>query len=258
TECTVRDEGDLRPQNWWCDGSISFYGLKHDCGAMALSRTLEMTGARKLPSGYYDVVFENSCARSIVSTLINALYGSALQQRNSFLTDSIGKKLFPQKMSLCDRPHVPGMAGSTWYDAEGIATADMDIIKDGEVCTYFLGTYYALKMGMEVTVQSPSAVRFTKDDGTDCRGLMRQVGKGILVTGFNGGNCNPITGDFSYGVEGFLFENGEKVHPVKEMNFTGNMLRLWSRLLLTGNDPKDWTRWQIPSLAFGKCEFSGL
>ena len=33
--------------------------------------------------------------------------------------------------------------------------------------------------------------------------------EGILVTGFNGGNSNPATGDFSVGVEGFYVKNGE-------------------------------------------------
>ncbi|MBR0361488.1 MAG: hypothetical protein IIX35_03875, partial [Paraprevotella sp.] len=43
------------------------------------------------------------------------------------------------------------------------------------------------------------------------------------VTGFNGGNCNPVTGDFSYGVEGFAFSKGKVTHPVKEMLITGSL-----------------------------------
>lgn len=258
TECTVRGEGDVRPQNWWTDGSIRFSELGQNNGAMALRRSIDMIGAEKIASGHYDAVLENTCARSLVSTLMEALGGSALQQRNSFLVDSLGKKLFPEGMTLCDRPHIPGMTGSTWYDSEGIATADRDIIAGGKVCTYFLGTYYARKMALPVTVQSPSACRFLGVSDLDCSGMMRTLGRGIFITGFNGGNCNSLTGDFSYGVEGFLFENGEKVHPIKEMNFSGNMMNLWANLLLVGNDPKSYTRWQIPSLAFSRCEFSGL
>jgi len=258
TECTVRGEDGIRPQGYWVDGSLKFSSLKKGAGAEAFGRALAMLGARKIKSGRYPVVLENVCAGSLVSTLLRALSGSSLQQRNSFLNDSLGRKVFPSTMNLCDRPHIPGMPGSTWYDAEGIATADMDIIKEGVVNTYFLGTYFARKMGLPVTVQAPSAPCFPINDGLDCRGQMRKTGRGILITGFNGGNCNGLTGDFSYGVEGFLFENGEMVHPIKEMNFSGNMLKLWNSLTLIGNDPLTYTRRQIPSLSFSEGEFSGL
>jgi PmbA protein len=46
--------------------------------------------------------------------------------------------------------------------------------------------------------------------------LVAMVDRGILVTGFNGGNCNGSTGDFSYGIEGFLIEKGKIVQPVSK------------------------------------------
>ena len=87
--------------------------------------------------------------------------------------------------------------------------------------------------------------------------IMHECGTGIYVTGFNGGNCNPTTGNFSYGIEGFAFRNGKITHPVREMVITGNMLTLWSRLIHAGNDARACTRWQIPSLSFEKVDFSG-
>jgi len=217
-----------------------------------------MLGARPAASGKYNVIVENTCSRSLVSTLVEALRGSALQQRNSFLQDSLGKKLFPSSMTLCDKPHIPGMCGSTRYDSEGIATADTEIIGNGVVKSYFLGTYYARKMGLQVSVNAPSACMFSENDGCGRDGMVKRMGRGILITGFNGGNCNPLTGDFSYGVEGYFFDGGVLVHPVKEMNFSGNMLSLWNSLALTGNDPLRHTRWQIPSLAFEAGDFSGI
>ena len=77
------------------------------------------------------------------------------------------------------------------------------------------------------------------------------------MTGFNGGNCNATTGDFSYGVEGFRIRNGKVAEPVGEMLVTGNICTLWQNLLAAGNDPKEATRWLIPSLAFDKVCFAG-
>ena len=86
--------------------------------------------------------------------------------------------------------------------------------------------------------------------------MMSRCGSGIYVTGFNGGNCNPTTGNFSYGIEGFAFKKGKIIHPVKEMVITGNMLELWNRLVFAGNDARPCTRWQIPSLCFENVDFS--
>ena len=92
----------------------------------------------------------------------------------------------------------------------------------------------------------------------DTEGLIAQVNKGILVTGFNGGNCNSTTGDFSYGVEGFLIENGQLKQPISEMNVTGNMIKLWNQLVEAGNDPRKNSSWRIPGLLFEGIDFSGL
>jgi PmbA protein len=92
----------------------------------------------------------------------------------------------------------------------------------------------------------------------DLEALTAKMDKGILVTGFNGGNCNGTTGDFSYGIEGFLIRNGQPVQPVSEMNITGNMLTLWSNLVETGNDAAAHHPWHIPSLLFDNVDFSGM
>jgi PmbA protein len=86
--------------------------------------------------------------------------------------------------------------------------------------------------------------------------LLKLAQNGILVTGFNGGNCNPVTGDFSYGIEGFAFSKGRITHPVREMLITGNILELWNSLMAAGTDARPSSRWQIPTLAFEGVAFS--
>ena len=86
--------------------------------------------------------------------------------------------------------------------------------------------------------------------------ILDLCGSGILVTDFNGGNCNAATGDFSYGVEGFIFKDGKIQAPVSGMLITGNMIELWSNLLLSGSDPMDGFSRQVPTVAFSNVEFS--
>lgn len=88
------------------------------------------------------------------------------------------------------------------------------------------------------------------------RDILDLCGSGILVTDFNGGNCNSATGDFSYGVSGFLFENGKITSPIDSMLITGNMTDLWSNLLAAGSDPVPGMSRQVPTLAFRNVTFN--
>ena len=52
--------------------------------------------------------------------------------------------------------------------------------------------------------------------------------------------------------------DGKVVHPVNEMNMTGNMNDFWFRLIETGNDPQPGSPWMFPSLMFDKVDLSGI
>jgi PmbA protein len=151
-------------------------------------------------------------------------------------------------------------------DSEGVSTKDAPVIKDGVVCQYFINTYNAAKMGIEPTVEDasrPCLMPYLKDkelaDGeisVSLRDILQFCRNGILVTGFNGGNTNPVTGDFSFGIEGFAFSKGKITHPVREMLITGNLKDLWNNLIAAGTDARPSSRWQIPSIAFENVSFS--
>lgn len=257
-ECTVKGKGDERPQNGWYEGASFIGKLCLDSGKKAYDRTIAMLGSRKIRSGKYNIVLENTVSSRAVSSIIAALKGSSLQQKNSFLLDSLGRQVFPESMCLADNPHVIGASGSCYYDGEGMASCFREIIGGGTVKTYFLDTYHARKLGMQPTTGDTFALFFPKNSGIGLDGIMERTGKGILVTGFNGGNSNPVTGDFSYGIEGFYFENGKILHPVREMNLSGNFVSLWKNNIFIGDDPIPFLQWQIPTLAFEDLDLSGL
>jgi PmbA protein len=142
------------------------------------------------------------------------------------------------------------------FDGEGVATIKRNLIEKGVLKTYFIDTYNAAKLNMEPTVSSPSIVNL--DLGTQSHEqILASIDRGIWVTGFNGGNSNGSTGDFSFGIEGFLIEKGKPTKPVNEMNITGNMLTLWNNIQEIGNDPRQNSSRKIPSLLFNDVNFSG-
>jgi PmbA protein len=196
-------------------------------------------------------------AGQALSPIISALYGSSIQQKNSFLLDKLNQKVLGDKLTLIDEPHLVKASGARYFDNEGVATKRMPVFENGVLKTYFIDTYSANKMETKQTISSPSILTMQMGN-KDTNGLIASVNKGILITGFNGGNCNSSTGDFSYGIEGFLIEKGKLTQPISEMNVTGNMITLWNNLVEVGNDPRQSSSWRIPGLLFDEVDFSGL
>lgn len=265
SECSVKDRGDARPEAWWYESSLMFDSLiREGTGRTAMERALSRLNPKKMKSGKYNMVIENTVASRVISPIISALNGSAIQQKNSFLEGKLGSRLFPENLYFMDRPHIVGAEGSRFYDGEGIATKNINIIEAGVVNTYFINSYNSRKLGMPVTIEGPSVLSCSLGEnfpsGITVNGvneILTKMERGILVTGFNGGNTNSSSGDFSFGVQGFYFENGKVLHPIKEMNVTGNIISLWNSVAEIGDDPRNTSRWLIPTLAFESVNFNG-
>ena len=258
-EITVESDGEKYSGYWW-DASSHRSGLDAAaCGRAALARAVAQIGSEPAPSGRYTAVIDAEMASKMVSPLLRALSGYSIQQNNSFLMDSLGQQRFPEGLTILDVPRIPGQTCSKYFDSEGVATAEAPIIERGVVREYFINTYMANKMGMAPTIEDATRPKVLPwpEAGLDRDAILRRCGSGILVTDFNGGNSNPVTGDFSYGIEGYLFEEGRIVRPVSGMLMTGNFLELWSRLVAAGDDARPCQTKLVPTLAFAEVDFSG-
>lgn len=266
-EVTIEDSQGRKYSGYWWDSCVFGKDLHGAAiGWKALDAAIAQIGSLSIPGGKRTMVLDSEISYKAVSPILAALGGFNLQQNNSFLQGSLGKKLFPEGMTLLDCPHRPGENGSRLFDSEGVATRERPIIENGVVKEYFLNTYMANKLGLAPTQeeatrplllpyglhgQTPADSHFGRDE------IMKMCGEGILVTDFNGGNSNMATGDFSYGIEGFEFKDGKTVRPVSGMLVTGNFLTLWEKLIAAGDDFRPCKGKLIPTLAFGDVDFSG-
>ena len=257
-ESTVEDGNGNHFSSYWWDAAPRLKDLRlKGCAQKAYERAKEQIGPKSVPSGKYTLVVDSECAAKLLTPVLNALGGYALQQHNSFLVDSLGKKLFPETLTILDAPRTTGDTGCRLFDSEGVATREMPVIEKGVVKTYFLNTYIGNKMGLEPTVEDVTRAKVLPvGDCETQEDVLGKVKDGILVTGFNGGNSNPATGNFSYGIEGFLIKNGKKVHPVREMLITGDFLTLWGNLVAAARDARPCLSKLIPTLAFKNVDFS--
>ena len=266
-EMTIEDSEGNKYSGFWWDATPKFSELDPEgCSARALDKAVRQIGPKSRRGGHYRMVVDCNAASRLVSPLFTALNASSIQQKMSFMDNTLGKRMFPEGFTIMDMARTAGKAGSRLFDTEGVATKDAPIIEDGVVKQYFINTYMSNKMGLEPTVEDisrPCVMPYLKDEvlslaekDLSLEVIMKHCGSGVLVTGFNGGNCNPATGDFSFGVEGFAFSRGKVTHPVREMLITGNMIELWNNLIAAGTDARSSARWQIPSLAFEGVSFS--
>lgn len=253
-EVTAGDADGNRYANYWWDAAPRLEQILPSlatCSETALKRAVSHIGPKDHPGGKCDIVVDSECAYRFLTPVLNAMGGYAIQQNNSFLLDKAGQQVFSEHLTVLDCPHNRGETGSRLFDSEGVATAEYPIIDKGVVTRYFVNTYIAGKTGMEPTVEDAIRPKVLPFGGCKTReDVLRKVGNGILITGFNGGNSNSSTGDFSYGIEGFAFENGQITHPVREMLVTGNLIDLWNRLVAVADDARLCMSKLIPTLAF--------
>ncbi|HUU02225.1 MAG TPA: TldD/PmbA family protein [Myxococcota bacterium] len=259
TETSVKDEGGRKPEGWHY--AVTRHRGKlpgvETIGGEATRRAFLDVGAKPEKSGQYTCVIENRVAGQLLGGLLSPLSGSAIQQKRSFLADKLGQEVLGKILTITDDPFIVEGLGSRTYDEEGMSLKKMPVFEKGVLRTFYLDTYYASKLGMEPTTGGQSNLVFSTGN-KDLAGLLKVMGKGILVTGFSGGNSNSATGDFSIGIRGQWIENGKIVRPVAEMNMAGNHLKFWKKLAELGGDPHPYSSWRTPSLRFGKIQFSGV
>jgi len=255
---TLKDQGDKRAEDGFYAGSAHVAELPDasTVGRIALERTLSRLNSEKGPTMKGTMLVDSRAAASLIGRLLRPANGGSVQQGRSFWASLIGEKAFSDKLTIIDDPLIKRGLASRYYDGEGISAKALPIIEDGVVRNIYVDTYYGRKGGMAPTTGTPSNRRITPGQRS-LDELLRDVGEGVYVTSWLGGNADGTTGDFSLGLRGHMIENGKAGQPVGEMNVTGNIKDLFGRLEMLGNDPYPYSTTLAPSLVFGGVDFSG-
>jgi PmbA protein len=206
-------------------------------GDYAGRRTLARLRARKIATTSVPVLFEAPVANGLIGHFVSAVSGGSLYRKASFLVDSLGKQVFAKGINIVERPHQAGGQASTWFDDDGVATHNRDVVKDGELQGYFLSAYSARKLGMPTTGNAGGNYNLILQPGRDSLvALIRGMRRGLLVTELMGQGINLVTGDYSRGAAGYWIENGEIVHPVEEITIAGNLRDMLRGIVAVGSD----------------------
>ncbi|MEC5400249.1 metalloprotease PmbA [Uliginosibacterium sp. H1] len=229
-----------------------------EVGRYAAQRTLARVGARKVKTCKVPVIFEAPLACGLIGGFVHAASGGSLYRKSSFLLGALDQQIFSKGVRISEEPHLPGAMGSTPFDDEGVATRARDVVSDGVLRGYFLGSYSARKLGMQTTANAGGAHNLILHSGKDSLdSLIGGIKRGLLVTELLGQGINYVTGDYSRGAAGYWIENGRIAYPVAEITIAGNLREMFRDIQAVGSDVIVRGARQTGSVLIGKMTVAG-
>jgi len=255
----ITGEGTGMERDWCSESRIFAADLPDpdDIGRRAGERAIARAGARKPPTGAFPVLYDERVASSLIGHLLAAANGTAVARGASWLRDGMGQPVLPAGLDLIEEPRARRLPASRPFDAEGLATAERAIVAGGVLQGWLLDLATARKLGLSSTANatrgvaappSPGASNIRLTPGArDRDALIREMGRGLLVTSLLGASINPTTGDYSRGAAGFWVENGEIAYPVNECTIAGNLREMLAGVI-PANDARPHLATRVPSL----------
>lgn len=235
-------------------------------GRQAAERATARLGAQKLESQTAAVIFENKLSARLLGAFIGAISGPAVARGVSFLKDKMGKQVFAAGVNVIDDPLREGGFGSRSFDGEGRPVKKTALVENGVLTQWLLNGPAARQLGLtpngfaSTAFGDPPGVTTSNLDllpGTRTLDqLMADAGKGLLITDMFGPSLNPNTGDYSVGVSGFWFENGQRAYPVSEVTVAGDLPSMLLRAV-PGADIEMRSSTNAPSLLIDGMTLAG-
>jgi PmbA protein len=256
----IAGEGEGMQRDYWYTTACASEDLEdaQSVGRRAAERALGRLDPREVRTGEYPVLFAPEAARSLIGHLLSAASGGSLYRRASFLLDRVGTRVLPEWVSLRERPHLKRGLRSANFDAEGVATVESDLVSDGVLVRYILGSYSARKLGLSSTGNAGGVQNLdVLGRGESFESLLSGIKRGVLVTELMGQGANTITGDYSRGAAGFWVENGEIVGAVDEFTIAGNLLQMYERIEAVGGDVDTRSHLRTGSILVGRMTVAG-
>lgn len=231
-----------------------------EVGREAAEKGAALLAAEKIPGGRISVVLDEYCAPQLFGMYFGAFSAEAAQKGQSRLKGKLGEEIAGPDFTLTDDPHRVGASGSRYLDSEGTPTKPLNLIENGRFDNFLYHVESARKekrastghagrgYGGGIATRTHNIVLPTGTDDLDA--LCAQPERCLLVTELEGGaGCNPLSGDISIGVQGFLVENGRRVQPVDSVTIAGNFFDLLKNIRAAGNAYQpNLTRTFIPAL----------
>jgi PmbA protein len=269
-EAIVEDAEQKKRNDYWftVERSLARMLSPEEVARKAAERVLRKLGPRKVSTREVPVVWDRMVARSLLRQIAQAVSGTALYRRSSFLVGLEGETVASPLVTIVDDPTMPGRLGSRPFDAEGVPTRRNVVFERGIFKQFLFDTYTANKMGRRTTgnasggiggMPSVGITNFVMEAGPHGHDeIVGSVQDGLYLTELMGFGTNLTTGDFSQGAAGFWIENGRLTYPVSEINIAGNLREMLADIEMVGDDVEFLGSTAAPTIKMRKLMVSGV
>ncbi len=218
----------------------------------AADRATRLLGAVQPASGTVTLVLEPQMAASLLGVVAGTLNGESVLKGRSPFADRVGEQIASPLVTLVDDPTDTESLGADSHDGEGLATRRIPLIEAGVLQGFLHNTMTGRRAGVPSTASAVRSFRSTPGVGAQALAvtpgwgtldeLVAGVDHGVLVqsmTGLHSG-VNPVSGDFSVGVEGLMVRNGARAEPIREATVASTLQRLLLDIAAVGGE-LEWT-----------------
>jgi PmbA protein len=209
-------------------------------GRRAGERAVARLGGVKVAPGPCPVLFEPRVATSLLGHYVAAVTGSAIARKSSFLLDALGQRIFAEGVDIHDDPLRARGLRSRAFDSEGLPVKAMKLVDDGVVTTWLAESASARQLGIAPTGHAVRGIGGAPSAGPanlylaagnrSPEAMLAGLSRAIVVSELIGQGVNGVTGDYSRGAAGFLYEHGELVGPVSEITIASNLKEMFASL----------------------------
>ena len=208
---------------------------------------------RKMP-----VVLYKDASAMILEAFSPIFLGDSLVKSRTFLKGMKGSKVFSEKLTIIDDGTLRGGFMSLPVDVEGHATQRNLVVENGVFKGFLHSTYTAIKSGERPTGNSvresfrslpTSGITnlYIKPGDISLEDMLQE--EVFLITDLMGlHTVDPVSGDFSLGASGIIYEGGKKKKSVRGVIIGGNIKEVWNSVVGVGNDLRFYGNVGSPSL----------
>jgi TldD protein len=203
----------------------------------AAAKALTLLDAVPAPSGSMPVVVGGGFGGVLFHEMTgHGLEADHIQKGASVYVDKLGNRVAEPLLNAYDDGRLPGEWGSDAIDDEGQPTQKTQVIEDGRITSYLYDHLTAERAGAASTgngrresfrhlpIPRMTNTYIAPGDATP-EELIADVPRGFYAVSFGGGQVDPATGDFVFGVnEGYLIEAGKVTRPCRGATLIGNCL----------------------------------
>jgi TldD protein len=198
---------------------------------------LTLLDANPAPAGAMPVVVGGGFGGVLFHEMTgHGLEADHIQKGASVYVGKLGERVAAPDLDAFDDGRLPGEWGTDGIDDEGTPTQRTAVIHEGRITSYLYDLLRARKDGVASTgngrresfrhlpIPRMTNTYIAPGQATP-EELIAEVDKGFYAVSFAGGQVDPTTGDFVFGVsEGYLIEGGKVTKPCRGATLIGNCL----------------------------------